>query len=631
MCGIVGYVGSKQCAPILVEGLRRLEYRGYDSAGLALHTGAAGGIEIVRAVGKLANLEAALERSPLAGTTGVGHTRWATHGRPSEANAHPHVAGKVAVVHNGIIENHVALRRALEARGIRFASDTDTEIVAHLVDEALRTGTSRLVDAVRAALLQVRGAYAIAVLAVDSPDEIVVAKADSPLVIGLGQGETLCASDIPALLAHTRNVVFLHDGEVATLTRSGAEITTLDGRPVTRAPKIIDWSPTQAEKGGYKHFMLKEIHEQPRAVEDTLRGRVDLAEGDVIGEESGIPAELAKSIRRVYFVACGTSAHAAMAGRDWVEQLARVPAVVEIGSEVRYREPGFGPDDLGGAVSQSGETLDTLAAVKTAKAQGAHILAVANVMDSAIPRLGEAALYTHAGPEIGVASTKCFTTQLVAMLLLAVYLGRRRGTLAQDEARRILDALAKAPHQMRDVLAKADELKYLAKKYMRSAHMLFLGRGTSFPVALEGALKLKEISYIHAEGYAAGEMKHGPIALIDEEMPVVVVCPRDAHYEKTFSNMQEVQARAGQLIVVCTEGDRDVRALLTAEVAPGTTTRSHAPSPPDPDIIEIPAAEPEVLPLLSVIPLQLLAYYMADLKGTDVDQPRNLAKTVTVE
>jgi len=631
MCGIVGYVGSKQCAPILVEGLRRLEYRGYDSAGLALHTGAAGGIEIVRAVGKLANLEAALERSPLAGTTGVGHTRWATHGRPSEANAHPHVAGKVAVVHNGIIENHVALRRALEARGIRFASDTDTEIVAHLVDEALRTGTSRLVDAVRAALLQVRGAYAIAVLAVDSPDEIVVAKADSPLVIGLGQGETLCASDIPALLAHTRNVVFLHDGEVATLTRSGAEITTLDGRPVTRAPKIIDWSPTQAEKGGYKHFMLKEIHEQPRAVEDTLRGRVDLAAGDVIGEEIGIPAELAKSIRRVYFVACGTSAHAAMAGRYWVEQLARVPAVVEIGSEVRYREPVFGPDDLVVAVSQSGETLDTLAAVKTAKAQGAHILAVANVMDSAIPRLGEAALYTHAGPEIGVASTKCFTTQLVAMLLLAVYLGRRRGTLAQDEARRILDALAKAPHQMRDVLAKADELKYLAKKYMRSAHMLFLGRGTSFPVALEGALKLKEISYIHAEGYAAGEMKHGPIALIDEEMPVVVVCPRDAHYEKTFSNMQEVQARAGQLIVVCTEGDRDVRALLTAEVAPGTTTRSHAPSPPDPDIIEIPAAEPEVLPLLSVIPLQLLAYYMADLKGTDVDQPRNLAKTVTVE
>ncbi len=631
MCGIVGYVGSKQCAPILVEGLRRLEYRGYDSAGLALHTGAAGGIEIVRAVGKLANLEAALKKNPLTGTTGVGHTRWATHGRPSEVNAHPHVAGAVAVVHNGIIENHVALRRGLEARGVRFASDTDTEIVAHLVDEALRAGAPRLVEAVRAALLQVRGAYAIAVMAAGAPDEMVVAKADSPLVIGLGDGETLCASDIPALLAHTRNVVFLHDGEVATLTRAGAEITTLDGQPVTRAAKTIDWSPTQAEKGGYKHFMLKEIHEQPRAVEDTLRGRVDLAEGDVIGEEIGIPAELARSIRRVYFVACGTSAHAAMAGRYWVEQLARIPAVVEIGSEVRYREPVFGPDDLVVAVSQSGETLDTLAAVKTAKAQGAHILSVANVMDSAIPRISDAALYTHAGPEIGVASTKCFTTQLVAMLLLAVYLGRRRGTLAQDEARRILDALAKAPHQMRDVLAKADELKYLAKKYMRSAHMLFLGRGTGYPVALEGALKLKEISYIHAEGYAAGEMKHGPIALIDEEMPVVVVCPRDAHYEKTFSNMQEVQARAGQIIAVCTEGDADVRGLLSPAAVPGAARRPHMPAPPDPDIFEIPPAEPEVLPLLEVIPLQLLAYYVADFKGTDVDQPRNLAKTVTVE
>ena len=634
MCGIVGYVGTKQCAPILVDGLRRLEYRGYDSAGLALHTGATGdrgSIEIVRALGKLVNLEAALKKNPLTGTTGIGHTRWATHGRPSEANAHPHVAGKVAVVHNGIIENHVALRRELESRGVRFASDTDTEIVAHLVDEALRAGAPRLVDAVRAALVRVHGAYAIAVLGADAPDEVVVAKADSPLVLGLGQNETLCASDIPALLAHTRDVVFLQDGELATLTRSGAEISTLDGKPVSRAPKTIDWSPTQAERGGYKHFMLKEIHEQPRAVEDTLRGRVDLAEGDFIGEEIGIPAELARSIRRVYFVACGTSAHAAMAGRYWVEQIARVPAVVEIGSEVRYREPVFGPDDLVVAVSQSGETLDTLAAVKTAKARGAHILAVANVIDSAIPRISDGALYTHAGPEIGVASTKCFTTQLVAMLLLAVYLGRRRGTLAQDEARRILDALTKAPHQMREVLAKADELKYLAKKYMRSGHMLFLGRGTGFPIALEGALKLKEISYIHAEGYAAGEMKHGPIALIDEEMPVVVVCPRDAHYQKTFSNMQEVQARAGQIIAICTEGDEDVRSLLAADVVPRGARRASMPPPPEPDIVEIPAAAPEVLPLLSVIPLQLLAYYVADFKGTDVDQPRNLAKTVTVE
>jgi glucosamine--fructose-6-phosphate aminotransferase (isomerizing) len=636
MCGIVGYVGVKDCAPILVEGLRRLEYRGYDSAGLALHTGAGtpppqggGGIEIVRAVGKLANLEAALRKNPLAGRTGIGHTRWATHGRPSEANAHPHVAGRVAVVHNGIIENHVALRRQLEAKGVRFSSDTDTEIVAHLIDEALTEGAPRLVLAVRSALQQVRGAYAIAVLSSDSPDEIVVAKADSPLVIGIGEGEMLCASDIPALLAHTRDVVFLHDGEVATLTRSGAEITTLDGTRVDRAPKRIDWSPTQAEKGGYKHFMLKEIHEQPRAVEDTLRGRVDLIDGDVVAEEIGISPELAKKIQRVCFVACGTSSHAALAGRYWMEQLARVPAVVDIGSEVRYRDAVFGETDLVVAVSQSGETLDTLAAVKTAKAKGAHVLAVANVHDSAIPRASDAALYTHAGPEIGVASTKCFTTQLVAMLLLAVYVGRRRGSLAQGDAQRILEALARAPQQMRDVLVKAEDVRALAKRYMRAGHMLFLGRGTGFPVALEGALKLKEISYIHAEGYAAGEMKHGPIALIDEEMPVVVVVPRDTHYEKTFSNMQEVKAREGQLIAVCTHGDADVRALLAADAAPRSNRAGALGS--EPDMLEVPDAAPEVLPLLTVLPLQLLAYYMADLKGTDVDQPRNLAKTVTVE
>jgi glucosamine--fructose-6-phosphate aminotransferase (isomerizing) len=631
MCGIVGYVGAKDCAPILVEGLRRLEYRGYDSAGLALHTGPPGrGIEIVRAVGKLTNLEAALKKSPLAGTTGIGHTRWATHGRPSEANAHPHVAGKIAVVHNGIIENHVALRRDLESKGVHFASDTDTEIVAHLVDQALRTEPS-LGAAVRAALSRVRGAYAIAVLSGDSHDEIVVAKADSPLVIGIGEGEMLCASDVPALLAHTRQVLFLHDGEVAVLTRGGAEITTLAGVRVDRAPKTIDWSPTQAEKGGYKHFMLKEIHEQPRAVEDTLRGRVDLVEGDVVGEEIGVGAELAARINRVYFVACGTSAHAAMAGRYWIEQLAKVPAVVEIASEVRYREPVFGAGDLVVAVSQSGETLDTLAALKAAKEKGAYVLAVANVIDSAIPRASDAALYTHAGPEIGVASTKCFSAQLVAMLLLAIYLGRRRGTLAQDDARRILEVLARCPHQMRDVLAKEDEIRFLAKKYVRTAHMLFLGRGTGYPIALEGALKLKEISYIHAEGYAAGEMKHGPIALIDEDMPVVTIVPRDAHYEKTVSNMQEVLAREGQIIAVCTEGDKDVRAVLDPDLRVRGSRPSSPPGTPQPDLIEIPEADPEVLPLLTVLPLQLLAYYVADLKGTDVDQPRNLAKTVTVE
>ncbi|MCW5831705.1 MAG: glutamine--fructose-6-phosphate transaminase (isomerizing) [Labilithrix sp.] len=632
MCGIVGYVGSKDSAPILVEGLRRLEYRGYDSAGLAVHTGR--GVEIVRAVGKLANLDNALKKNPLSGTTGIGHTRWATHGRPSEANAHPHVAGRVAVVHNGIIENHVDLRRDLEKRGVKFSSDTDTEIVAHLVDEQMQRGAD-LREAVRQALLQVRGAYAIAVVDGQAPTEIVVAKHDSPLVLGIGDGENFAASDIPALLAYTRDVILLQDGEMAAITKDRLEVTKIsDATPVTRAPKRIDWSPTQAEKGGYKHFMLKEIFEQPRAIEDTLRGRVDLQAADVIASEIGVSEELAKKLGRVYFLACGTSAHAAMAGRYWVESLARVPATVEIGSEVRYRDPVFLPTDLVVAVSQSGETLDTLAAVKSAKAAGATVVAVANVLDSAIPRASDGSLYTHAGPEIGVASTKCFTTQLAALLMLAVYLGRRRGTLPVEDARRVLDALWHLPAQMREVLGQADQIKYIAKKHLRARDMLFLGRGTQFPIALEGALKLKEISYIHAEGYAAGEMKHGPIALIDEDMPVVVVCPKDNHYEKTFSNMQEVKAREGQLIAVCTVGDTAVPQLCVPEmlgVPPSGRGGSYNAVPAAPDVGMIPEAQQEVLPLLTVLPLQLLAYYMADLKGTDVDQPRNLAKTVTVE
>jgi glucosamine--fructose-6-phosphate aminotransferase (isomerizing) len=612
MCGIVAYVGERECAPLLVEGLRKLEYRGYDSAGLAVHTGR--GVEIVRAVGKLSNLDAALKTRPLPGKVGVGHTRWATHGRPSEANAHPHVAGGVAVVHNGIIENHVALRRELEGEGVRFASDTDTEIVAHLIQRALeKKKVGDLVAATREALSHVRGAYAIAVVSQSEPERIVVAKNESPIVLGIGKGESFAASDIPAILEHTRDVVFLHEGEMAVLEKNGVTLMTIaDGAPVTRAAKRIDWSPTQAEKGGYKHFMLKEIFEQPRAVEDTLRGRVDLGAADVVGEELGLTAALAQEIDRVYFVACGTSSHAAMAGRYWIEQLARIPSTVEIGSEVRYREPVFTKRDLVVAVSQSGETLDTLAAVKAAKAKGAHVLAVANVLDSAIPRSSDGALYTHAGPEIGVASTKCFTTQLAALLLLAVYLGRRRGALDEANARRVLDALWHVPAQMRDVLDHDAALRAIAKKYLRAHDFLFLGRGTGFPIALEGALKLKEISYIHAEGYAAGEMKHGPIALIDENMPVVVLAPKDAHYDKTLSNMQEVKAREGQLIAVATEGDTDAGRLAG-------------------DVVYVPVAEPEVLPLLTVVPLQLLAYHMADLKGTDVDQPRNLAKTVTVE
>ncbi len=575
MCGIVAYVGSQECAPLLVEGLRRLEYRGYDSAGLAVHTGR--GLEIIRAVGKLTNLDAALKKQPLAGTTGIGHTRWATHGRPSEANAHPHVAGNVAVVHNGIIENHAELRRELEGRGVRFSSDTDTEIVAHLVDEAMKAGTKRLAEAVRVSLKRVRGAYAIAVVCGDFPGEIVVARDSSPLVLGIGDGEMLAASDIPALLAHTREVIFLQDGDIATLTKGGAEISTLDGSHVERKTRHIDWSATQAEKGGYKHFMLKEIHEQPRAIEDTLRGRVDIGAADVVDEEIGLTPEIARSITRVYFVACGTSAHAAMAGRYWIEQLARIPAQVEIGSEVRYREPVFTKTDLVVAVSQSGETADTLAAVKAARASGARILAIANVLDSAIPRAADGALYTHAGPEIGVASTKCFTTQLAAMLLLSVYLGRRRDTLSKENARRILDALVQAPQHMRTVLEKGEAARLIAKRHQKARDMLFLGRGTGYPIALEGALKMKEISYIHAEGYAAGEMKHGPIALIDEDMPVVVICPKDVHYEKTISNMQEVKAREGQLIAICTAGTRT--SLRSSRVTSGSRSPASTRAP----------------------------------------------------
>jgi glucosamine--fructose-6-phosphate aminotransferase (isomerizing) len=603
-------VGPRAATPILVDGLRKLEYRGYDSAGLAVHDGKT--IEVVRAVGKLAHLDEALAKHPLSGTTGIGHTRWATHGRPSEHNAHPHSAGDVAVVHNGIIENHVALRQALEADGVRFSSDTDTEIVAHLVDRALRGGAPSLFDALRAALKQVEGAYAIAVVSRSAPDRLVVAKSASPLVLGLGDGETLCGSDIPALLSHTRDMILLEDGEMAELTRAGARIETISGQKVERRPKRIDWSPVMAERGGYKHFMLKEIHEQPRALEDTLRGRVDLAAGEVIAGEMGLAVETARAIGRVYLIACGTSHYATMAGRHWIEQLARVPAITELGSEVRYRNPVFGPQDLVVAVSQSGETADTLAAVKAARAGGAKVLAVCNVLDSAIPRTADGALYTHAGPEIGVASTKCFTTQLAALLLLAVHLGRSRGTLTADRAREVLQALVETSSHMRDVLADAHGVHAIARRYHASSDMLFLGRGLGYPIALEGALKLKEIAYVHAEGYAAGEMKHGPIALIDEAMPVVVIAVRDSHYEKTLSNVEEVRAREGQVIAIATEGDHEIERVAQ-------------------HIVRIPKVDECVTPLLTVVPLQLLAYYVADLKGTDVDQPRNLAKTVTVE
>jgi glucosamine--fructose-6-phosphate aminotransferase (isomerizing) len=609
MCGIVGYVGPRSAAPILLDGLRKLEYRGYDSAGLAVHTSA--GLDVVRSVGKLDNLSQALEQKKLVGTVGIGHTRWATHGRPSEPNAHPHLAGGVAVVHNGIIENHVELRRMLEKAGVRFASETDTEIVAHLIARA-RGESPSLFDAVRKALGELRGAYAFAVVCESDPDRIVVAKSASPLVIGLGEGETLCGSDIPALLGHTRTMLFLEDGELAEITVNGARIETLAGARVERAPRRIDWSPMQAERGGYKHFMLKEIFEQPRALEDTLRGRIRLSDWDIEDSELGLDAAAVEKIERVYFLACGTSHHATIAGRYWIEELARLPAVCELASEVRNRSPVFTERDLVVAVSQSGETADTLGGVRTAREAGARVLAIANVLDSMIPRASHSALYTHAGPEIGVASTKCFTVQLAALLLLAVYLGRRRGVLSKEKTREALEALLSAPSAMRHTLERSDVAYEVARRHSHVDHMLFLGRGLSYPIALEGALKLKEVSYAHAEGYAAGEMKHGPIALIDADMPVVILMPHDRHYEKTLANVQEVRARDGRVIVVATDGD-DVAQTLAEQV------------------FYVPVVPELIQPLLTVIPLQLLSYYVADLKGTDVDQPRNLAKVVTVE
>jgi len=609
MCGIVGYVGSGLAAPILLDGLRRLEYRGYDSAGVAVQSG--GKIQVVRTKGKLENLARALSERPLEGSSGIGHTRWATHGRPSELNAHPHVAGDVAVVHNGIIENHVALKHELEQQGVQFQSDTDTEIIAHLVDRAYGENQT-LFGAVRVALGRLQGAYALAIVSRREPEKIVVAKEASPLVVGLGEGEMLCASDIPALLGHARRVVFLEDGDIAELSITGVRIEQLGGSAVERPIKVIDFSPVLAEKGGFKHFMLKEIHEQPRAVEDTLRGRIEIERGDVVDSELGLDRNVATEIDRVVFLACGTSFHASLCGRHWIEQLARVPAQAELASETRYRQPVFTSRDLVIAVSQSGETADTLAALKSAREMGAQVLAICNVLDSAIPRASHGALYTHAGPEIGVASTKCFTTQLVAGLLLAVWLGRRRGTLPLDKARAVLQSLVEAPSLMRTTLDMQSDVVSVARKWMHAEHMLFLGRGLGYPIALEGALKLKEISYAHAEGYAAGEMKHGPIALIDEHMPVVVVLPQDSQYDKTLSNVQEVRARDGQVIAVATQGDTEAPRVAQT-------------------LLQIPAVPESILPLIAILPLQLLAYHIADLKGTDVDQPRNLAKTVTVE
>ncbi|MBA2541258.1 MAG: glutamine--fructose-6-phosphate transaminase (isomerizing), partial [Deltaproteobacteria bacterium] len=553
MCGIIGYIGHRQATPILIGGLRKLEYRGYDSAGVSVWND--GVSRVVRCRGKLAGLEEKLIKEPAPGSIGIGHTRWATHGRPSDENSHPHKVGPVSVIHNGIIENHLALRQDLVSQGAKFSSETDTEIFAHLVERALAAGAENLTVAVQRSIAKVRGSFAFVVMSDKEPGTLVAAKNSSPLVVGLGEGENYVASDVTAILSETRRVIFIDEGEMVTVTREGVSIMDFEGQARQREPKTITWSAVQAEKGGFKHYMLKEIHEQPRAVADTLVGRVDLEADDV--SLDGIQLDV-KKIKRIIFLACGTSFHASLVGEYMVESMSRIPVEVDLASEFRYRDPIVGPGDLVVAVSQSGETLDTMEAVREAKKRGAQILAISNVVESSIPRLADYSFYTHAGPEIGVASTKAFTTQLVAMALLAIHLGRRTNNLSKERARELLAELVALPNKMRDLVESGAQVQAIARRYGNANGFLFLGRGAQFPIALEGALKLKEISYIHAEGYAAGEMKHGPIALIDEHLPVIVLCPRGPHYEKVVSNLAEVRARQGKVLAVATKGDNDI-------------------------------------------------------------------------
>ena len=611
MCGIVGYVGEQQSAPILVSGLKKLEYRGYDSAGLAVVNG--GKLGVVRASGKLVNLEARIGSEPPRGTLGIGHTRWATHGRPTDENAHPHSYDGVAVVHNGIIENHLELKAMLRAQGHVFASETDTEVFAHLIAAELRQG-KELPEAVRAAVAVVRGTYGLAVVWAEDPTRLVATKDSSPMVVGLSEGQNFVASDVPALLEHTRDMVFLEEGDLAVLSRTRVDLYDRGGRAVQRPTRRIDWTPMMAEKGGYKHFMHKEIWEQPRALADTLRGRVLLSEGDVFFEGWSLGAEEVQRLPRITLLACGTSWHAALAGRAMIESLARIPVEVELASEFRYRDPLLAPGQLAVAVSQSGETLDTLCALREARARGARTMTVCNVVGSALTREAELTILTHAGPEIGVASTKAFTTQLATLYLLAVKLGRLRGTLDVARAQELLTQLTEVPKRLEEALQSEPAVKRIARTYQGAQDFLFLGRGPMHPVALEGALKLKEISYIHAEGYAGGEMKHGPIALIDEKLPVVVIAPREPHtpYEKMLGNIEEVRARGGKVIALIDEEDTVAEGLAD-------------------DVVRLPASPALLAPIVAAVPLQLLAYHVADLRGNDVDQPRNLAKSVTVE
>ena len=627
MCGIVGYVGrKKEVVPIIIEGLRRLEYRGYDSAGIAVGD-AGGGLQLRRAPGKLRRLEEVLRDNPIEGSWGIGHTRWATHGRPTEENAHPHrdCTGRIVVVHNGIVENYLALKQELSGEGHKFATETDTEVIAHLIEQELAAaaGLGRhlaLEDAVRRAVKRLAGAFAISVLSADERDKIVAARNGPPAIVGVGDGEYFVASDVPGILHHTRDLYFLADGDMAVLTPDGVMLTDFDGKPIERPLQHIQWDPIQAEKGGYKHFMLKEIFEQPRAIRDTTMGRISLDTGKVFLAEMKIPDETLRQARNIHIAACGTSWHAATAGKFMIERLARIPVDVDYASEFRYRNPILDERTVGLLITQSGETADTLAAQREMIAKGSPTVAVCNVVGSMITREAHGTIYTHAGPEIGVASTKAFTAQLVALFLFAVHLAQVRGRLGEDASRGLLEELSLLPGKVEEILRTCDsECEPLARIYSNARDFLFLGRGIHYPIALEGALKLKEISYIHAEGYPAGEMKHGPNALIDETLPVVVLATKDENnrdsvlrYEKTLSNIQEVTARSGKVIAVATQGDEHIGQLVD-------------------HVLVVPRAPELLLPVLDVVPLQLLAYHIAVRRGCDVDQPRNLAKSVTVE
>jgi glucosamine--fructose-6-phosphate aminotransferase (isomerizing) len=623
MCGIVGYVGKKRVVPVIVDGLRRLEYRGYDSAGIAV-AGNGDGLQIRRAEGKLRNLEEVIRLKPLDGTYGIGHTRWATHGRPTEENAHPHrdCTGRIVVVHNGIIENYLTLKKRLREEGHKFTTETDTEVIAHLVERYLKPGDGAhvtLEEAVRKAVRELTGVFALAVITADESNTIVAARNGPPAVIGLGKDEYFVASDVPAILYHTRDLFFLADGDLAVITPSGVKLTDFNGQTLEREVQHITWDPIMAEKGGFKHFMLKEIYEQPRAVRDTTLGRVSLDSGKVFLDEMEVSDEEFRALTKINIAACGTSWHAALAGKFMIERLARVPVDVDYASEWRYRDPIIGSHELTMLITQSGETADTIAAQREAKAKGSKTLSICNVVGSMVTREANGTIYTHAGPEIGVASTKAFTAQLTALFLFALYLAEKRGTLTSDEAKHYIDELTRVPGKLESILAREEELEDLAKAYMRVQDFLFLGRGVHYPIALEGALKLKEISYIHAEGYPAGEMKHGPNALIDENLPVVIVATCDKNdsgsivrYEKTLSNLKEVKARSGRVIALATEGDTEIEEAAD-------------------HVIYVPVAPELLSPILEIVPLQLLAYHIAVRRGCDVDQPRNLAKSVTVE